>query len=69
MVGENNTAARTQVVLGARVGNQVVIEQGLDIGEKIVVQGIVNMRNGVTVAELGSDGRPNIAKSQQEANK
>lgn len=69
VVGENNTATRTQVVLGARVGNQVVIEQGLDIGEKIVVQGIVNMRNGVTVAELGSDGRPNIAKSQQEANK
>ncbi len=69
VVGDDNTATHTQVVLGARVGNQVVIDQGLDIGEKIVVQGIVNMRNGVKVAELGSDGRPKVAKSQQEADK
>ncbi|MCW8332620.1 efflux RND transporter periplasmic adaptor subunit [Vibrio sp. SCSIO 43135] len=56
VVDETNKAARTEVFLGARIGNEVVIESGLEIGEKIVVQGIVNMRDGVTVAELNKDG-------------
>ncbi len=66
VVGEDNKAVRTQVILGARVDNLVVIEDGLSIGDKIVVQGIVNMRNGVTVAELGSDGRPKGEPNNQE---
>lgn len=57
VVGEDNKAKRTEVILGARVENQVVIEKGLEIGQKIVVQGIVNMRDGASVSELGSDGR------------
>ncbi|KJY85481.1 hemolysin D [Vibrio galatheae] len=65
VVGDNGKATRTEVILGARVDNQVVIEQGLSIGDKIVVQGIVNMRDGVAVSELGSDGRP---KSQEGDN-
>lgn len=52
VVGDNNKATRTEVKLGARVENQVVIEEGLSIGDKIVVQGIVNMRDGVAVTEL-----------------
>lgn len=64
VIDEQGKATRTEVLLGARIGNQVVIEQGLDIGEKIVVQGIVNMRDGVTVSELGPDGKP--LKSQVE---
>ncbi|NOH81381.1 efflux RND transporter periplasmic adaptor subunit [Vibrio sp. RE86] len=66
VVGDDNKAKRTQVILGARVENQVVIEEGLNIGEKIVVQGIVNMRDGVAVSELGSDGRPKTAQKSQE---
>jgi RND family efflux transporter MFP subunit len=66
VVGEDNKAVRTQVILGARVDNLVVIEDGLSIGDKIVVQGIVNMRNGVRVAELGSDGRPKGEPNNQE---
>jgi RND family efflux transporter MFP subunit len=54
VIDENNKARRTEVLLGARVENQVVIESGLNIGDKIVVQGIVNMRDGVLVKELGS---------------
>lgn len=52
IVDEKGKANRTEVFLGARIGNQVVIEQGVSIGDKIVVQGIVNMRDGVTVSEL-----------------
>ena len=66
LVDEDGIATRTEVTLGARVDNQVVIEQGLSIGDKIVVQGIVNMRDGVAVTELGRDGRPEKASNRQE---
>ncbi|MCG9684357.1 efflux RND transporter periplasmic adaptor subunit [Vibrio sp. Isolate23] len=66
VVGDDNKAVRTEVFLGARIGNQVVIEKGLDIGQKIVVQGIVNMRDGVAVNELGEDGKP--LSNKQEGN-
>ena len=52
IVDGKGKANRTEVFLGARIGNQVVIEQGVSIGDKIVVQGIVSMRDGVTVSEL-----------------
>lgn len=66
LVGEDGKAVRTEVILGARVDNQVVIEKGLSIGDKIVVQGIVNMRDGVAVSELGSDGRPKGKSSKDQ---
>ncbi|NLS13861.1 efflux RND transporter periplasmic adaptor subunit [Vibrio sp. SM6] len=52
VVDKENKAHRTEVVLGARVENQVVITEGLTIGETIVVQGIVNMRDGVEVSPM-----------------
>ncbi|MDN3609289.1 efflux RND transporter periplasmic adaptor subunit [Vibrio ostreicida] len=66
VVGNDNKVKRTEVFLGARIGNQVVIEQGLQIGQKIVVQGIVNMRDGVSVKEMNADG--NTQMSEQEGN-
>ncbi len=58
VIGDDKKAVRTEVILGARIENLVVIEEGLEIGQKIVVQGIVNMRDGVAVNELGPDGKP-----------
>ncbi|AAW86077.1 periplasmic component of efflux system [Aliivibrio fischeri ES114] len=52
VVGEDNKAIRTEVTLGARVENRVVIASGLNVGDEIVVQGLVNMRDGVTVKQL-----------------
>ncbi|TEW52324.1 efflux RND transporter periplasmic adaptor subunit [Psychromonas sp. RZ5] len=46
------TVERRQVVLGARIGDQVLIESGLELGERIVVQGLVNMRDGLNVTDL-----------------
>ncbi|OLQ92600.1 efflux transporter periplasmic adaptor subunit [Vibrio panuliri] len=54
VIGDDNVAQRTEVILGARVENQVVINKGLEIGQRIVVQGIVNMRDGANVIEQGS---------------
>ncbi len=58
VIDSNNKATRTEVWLGARIDNQVVIDKGLAIGDKIVVQGIVNMRNGALVIEVNADGSP-----------
>lgn len=66
VVGSDNKAKRTEVVLGARVDNLVVIEKGLEIGQKIVVQGIVNMRDGALVKELGQGGKGNATTTKKE---
>ncbi|GEK15230.1 efflux RND transporter periplasmic adaptor subunit [Aliivibrio fischeri] len=52
VIGEDNKAIRTEVTLGTRVENRVVIASGLNVGDEIVVQGLVNMRDGVTVKQL-----------------
>jgi membrane fusion protein, multidrug efflux system len=54
IVNEQGIANRQKVQLGARINNQVLIEKGLQIGDKIVVQGLVNMRDGLKVKDLSS---------------
>ncbi|MGD8173358.1 efflux RND transporter periplasmic adaptor subunit [Vibrio sp. TRT 21S02] len=66
VVNAEGVAKRSEVLLGARIDNQVVINQGLEIGDKIVVQGIVNMRDGAKVTELGKDGRPVQSKGSEQ---
>lgn len=66
VIGEDNKATRTEVFLGARIDNEVVIDKGIEIGQKIVVQGIVNMRDGVSVQEL-TVNRPADAASDKKA--
>ncbi|MCU8395186.1 efflux RND transporter periplasmic adaptor subunit [Vibrio vulnificus] len=68
VIGSDNKAKRTEVLLGARVENQVVIESGVNIGDKIVVQGIVNMRDGVLVKEIGgaATGQKTVAKKDEQ---
>ncbi|WP_261903801.1 efflux RND transporter periplasmic adaptor subunit [Vibrio fortis] len=68
VVGEDNKATRTEVFLGARIDNEVVIEKGINIGDKIVVQGIVNMRDGVQVQELGVTTSAKREPQQEESN-
>jgi len=50
--GKQYKVERRQVVLGARIQDQVLIDSGLDLGERIVVQGLVNMRDGLNVTDL-----------------
>jgi RND family efflux transporter MFP subunit len=68
VIDDSNKASRREVILGARIENEVVIEDGLDIGEQIVVQGIVNMRDGAQVTILGkepSEGRSKGGKPEK----
>lgn len=52
VVTEDHIAHRTEVILGPRVENQVLIEKGLNIGDRVVVQGLVNMRDGLKINEV-----------------
>ena len=54
VVMANNKVERREVELGARIEDQAIIESGLNIGERIVVQGLVNMRDGLTVDDLST---------------
>lgn len=56
--GKRYKVERREVILGARIQNQVLIESGLNIGERIVVQGLVNMRDGLSVSDLSKATTP-----------
>ncbi|MGF1759654.1 efflux RND transporter periplasmic adaptor subunit [Photobacterium sagamiensis] len=66
LVDENGIAQRTEVMLGARIDNEVVIESGIDIGERIVVQGLVNMRDGLQVNDLTANKPASKAKKSED---
>ncbi|KLV09263.1 hemolysin D [Photobacterium aquae] len=59
LVDDAGKAHRTEVQLGARVENEVMIESGITVGDRIVVQGLVNMRDGVQVNDLTAGKSPN----------
>ncbi|MGB2078732.1 MAG: efflux RND transporter periplasmic adaptor subunit, partial [Vibrio sp.] len=52
VLNSDNTVTRTEVFLGARVGEKIVVEKGIEVGQTIVTQGLVNMRDGMPVKIL-----------------
>ncbi|WP_249199182.1 efflux RND transporter periplasmic adaptor subunit [Photobacterium sp. GJ3] len=65
LVDDAGKAHRTEVVLGERVKNEVVIESGIQVGDRIVVQGLVNMRDGLTVKDVNPvEGSENVSVSE-----
>ena len=51
----DNKVVRTEIVLGARIEDKIVVESGLGIGQKIVTKGLVNMRDGLKVHIVEDD--------------
>jgi membrane fusion protein (multidrug efflux system) len=49
VVGGDNKVALRSVVLGARVGQDYIVTEGIKSGEKIIVEGIQKVRPGDTV--------------------
>jgi membrane fusion protein (multidrug efflux system) len=49
VVGPDNKVALRSVTLGARVGSDYIVTEGLKAGERIVVEGIQKARPGSTV--------------------
>ncbi|WP_445946621.1 efflux RND transporter periplasmic adaptor subunit [Shewanella sp.] len=66
VINQDNVAIRTQVILGARIKDQVLLESGVSIGERIVVQGLVNMRDGIKVKDLVAESKPGSVQQEQK---
>lgn len=49
VVNDDNTVSRRNVTLGQREGVDWVVEDGLDEGDKVIVNGIQKVRPGITV--------------------
>lgn len=47
-----NKVLRTEVILGGRINDSVLIDSGIEVGQRIVVQGVVNMSDGKKVKDL-----------------
>jgi len=50
VVGADNKVAIKPVKPGPQVGNMWVIESGLQVGDRVVVDGLQRLRDGMTVA-------------------
>jgi RND family efflux transporter MFP subunit len=61
-----NTAAYRPVKLGAQVNGKRVVREGLQAGEKIVVNGLARVRPGMPVSPqeaVATNGNPKVAKN------
>lgn len=63
-VDDEGIAHRTEITLGARIDNQVVVSKGLEPGQNIVIQGLVNMRDGAQVSVLNAEAPKHQADDQ-----
>ncbi|UPW20645.1 efflux RND transporter periplasmic adaptor subunit [Agarivorans sp. TSD2052] len=61
VVDDEQIAHRSEIQLGTRINNYVLIDQGIKLNDTIVVQGLVNIRDGVNVRDL----KQQIAKSTE----
>ncbi len=54
--GDSSKVSQRKVVLGKQVGKDVIIKEGLKEGEKVVVEGVQNLREGAVInASLTKD--------------
>ena len=49
IVGDSNKVSQRKVQLGKQLGNDVIINDGIKAGEKIVVQGVQSLREGSVI--------------------
>ncbi len=52
LLGDKDIVQRTEIKLGARLDNKVTVEEGLSLGQRIVSQGLVSIRDGIKVKDI-----------------
>lgn len=64
IVTDSSTAQQRTVVLGLKTADKVVVSSGLKVGETIVTDGLINLRNGskITTQQPQAQGAPGAAK-------
>ena len=65
IVKEDMTVEQRIVKLGQRMGDEVIVLGGLQAGEKIVLEGQINLYNGSKVYIPGSPGAPSSTKKKK----
>lgn len=58
VVGDDDIVARKNVTLGQRHQTQWVVENGLDAGDRVIVNGVQKVRPGVRVTATAADAQP-----------
>ncbi|RYZ49204.1 MAG: efflux RND transporter periplasmic adaptor subunit [Sphingobacteriales bacterium] len=58
VLGDSNKVTQRRVSLGSRFHEKVVIREGLEAGDKIVSEGVQNLRQGAVVNPGGPGGQP-----------
>ncbi|MFP5257730.1 MAG: efflux RND transporter periplasmic adaptor subunit [Acidobacteriota bacterium] len=66
-VDDKNQIAPRPVVLGETVGNDYLVEKGLSPGERIVAEGVIKVRPGMTVSVRGDAPAPAPAAKAEPA--
>ncbi|MCW3091812.1 MAG: efflux transporter periplasmic adaptor subunit [Ferruginibacter sp.] len=46
---DSNKVSQRKVVLGKQIGSDIIIQHGLEKGEKVVVEGVQNLREGASI--------------------
>lgn len=67
VVGPDNKAIYRDITVGARIGNNWVVEQGLRPGELVIVEGISKVKPGVTVKPAPAGQEQGGARPAQPA--
>ena len=49
VVGDSSKVSQRKIVPGKQLGTNIIIRSGLEEGEKVVVQGVQNLREGAFV--------------------
>jgi membrane fusion protein, multidrug efflux system len=57
VVGDSSKVQQRKVVLGKQIGTGIIIRSGLNAGEKIVVQGVQNLREGAVITTAPPAGQ------------
>ncbi|MBL7757966.1 MAG: efflux RND transporter periplasmic adaptor subunit [Chitinophagaceae bacterium] len=60
VVGDSSKVSQRKVVLGKQIGTNIIVRDGVQNGEKIVVEGIQNLREGAVIS-TGSPGTAGAA--------
>jgi membrane fusion protein (multidrug efflux system) len=61
VVGDSNKVSQRKLVLGKQIGTNIIVRNGLKEGEKIVVQGVQNLREGAVIT-IAPPQQPGAAK-------
>jgi membrane fusion protein (multidrug efflux system) len=63
VVGDSSKVSQRKLVLGNAIGANILVKDGLKEGEKIVIEGMQNLRQGavVTTAQPAPQGQPGTA--------